>query len=260
MKKLVGSSIVALSGLVLFSGVALATETDISPVINESDLSISFEKDPINEGKGPYANNLSFTFAPKAFAFGKQTADFSNNASYELKSGHEGKQYVVVNDDRLAEDTNAGKGWNVKVNMAPITDTEEGSTKTISGSLKLNMDAVKHYNLGTKTNAAGDDIEPAEPSAEGVVQDWGIAGTTPEAPTDVFLGTGTTALTGTTLDVQPGTEVAVMNQANRETARGKEGYATRIASSFVSFTDVDASVVGKTFATKLTWTLTRDLV
>lgn len=259
MKKLVGTTLVALSGAVLFAGTASALEVETNPTTLNSDLSISFEKDPINDGKGPYANHLSFTFAPTTFAFGKQTADFSNTAVYDLTSDHAGKQYVVVNDDRPDTDKNAGGAWNVKVQMAKISDTEAGSDKTIAGTLKLNLSDVKHYNMGTKANAIGDDIEPAEPNGKDVVQDWGIAGKTPTAPTDVYLGAEASALLGTTLEIQPEAEVAVMNQSERTALRGKEGYATKINNSSISFTDVDASAVGKTFATKLTWTLTRDV-
>ena len=278
MKKLVGSSVVALAGLVLFSGVALAVESEEeakkSKSIN-SDLSITFEGDEPNIiGEGPFANALSFPWAPKAFAFGTQKADFSNNSTYELKNAHSDSQYLVVNDDRDASDERVGKGWALKVEMAPITSTDE-SKRVIAGTLGLKLEPLKHYSMGKKMNAENTDYEPAKPTAmqldkDGkptetpVIQDWkdvSVNGEAKTAPKDIKFGVDKDILAEATVEVKPNTEVAIMNQADRkvEDLRGQEGYATKLGTSTIKFSDVDTTAVGKTFTTTLTWTLARDI-
>lgn len=274
MKKIVYSSVVALASLVLFSGVALAVESEEEALTSksiESELSITFKGDEtVNPGEGPFANALSFPWAPKEFAFGKQTADFSNNTTYELKNAHVGSQYLVVNDDRDATDARVGKGWALKVNMAPITSTDE-SKRVIAGTLGLKLEPLQHYNMGKKMNEANTDYDPAnptdmqldengKPTTIPVVQDWEDVEKT--APTDIQFGADQLSSTEeAAISITPNKEVAIMDQTDRtiENLRGKEGYATRLGTSTISFSDVDNTVVGKTFTTVLTWTLARDL-
>lgn len=258
MKKLLGTTLVGMSGLVLFSAVSLAAETGNEPTKSyESDVNIKFEAENPNTGTGPFADRLSFTWAPKAFEFGTQVADFGDKAEYELKNAAAGKQWIVVNDGRLENDPKAGKTWNVKVNMDEFKEKgveDTTNAQKINGTLTINLDEVKQYNMGKEGNDAGTDIKPMDPNMPGAVTEFD------QKPSDIFLGAEEVALVGTSLTIKPGESVSVMNQNADRTGEAikQEGYATRLASSKVKFTGLTSDVVGKEFGTKLTWTLTRD--
>ncbi|MBO0437449.1 WxL domain-containing protein [Vagococcus fluvialis] len=256
MKKILGTTLIGMSGIIMFSGIALAAEeTGFEPTKNyNSDLSIKFEAENPNQGTGPYKDRLSFTWAPKSFQFGKQLASFEDKVEYKLDSAAAGKQWVVVNDDRGENIPNAGATWNVKVVMDDIKEiTTNENPQKLAGTLNIALDEVKQYHIGTKSNENNTDIDPADPNTAGVVTEFD------KKPTDILLGNETTALTGTSIELVPGTETPVMNQNKARTEIVKEGYATRLADSTIKFTGLTSDVVGKEFGTTLTWTLTRDV-
>lgn len=256
MKKILGTTLVTMSGIMLFSGIALAAEeTGFEKTKSyKSDLSIKFEAENPNEGTGPYKDRLSFTWAPKSFQFGKQLANFEDKVEYKLNSAAADKQWVVVNDDRGEKIQDAGKQWNVKVVMDEIKEiTTDENPQKLAGTLKIDLDEVKQYNMGTKSNENNTDIDPADPNTKDVVTAF------TNKPTDIKLGNEKTALTGTSIELVPGTETPVMKQEADRTTIVKEGYATRLADSTIKFTGLTSDIVGKEYGTILTWTLTRDV-
>lgn len=256
MKKILGTTLIGMSGIIMFSGIALAEETGFEPTKSyNSELSIKFEAEDPNQGTGPYKDRLSFTKAPRAFQFGKQLASFEDKVEYKLNSSASGKQWVIVNDDRGEKIPNAGKEWNVEVVMDEIKEvTTDVNPQKLAGTLNIALDEVKQYHIGTKMNENNTDIEPANPNETGVVTEFD------KKPTDIFLGNEKTALKGTSIELAPGVSTPVMKQDKQRTEIVKEGYATRLADSTIKFTGLTSDVVGKEFGTTLTWTLTRDVI
>lgn len=255
MKKIVLTTLLATTGALLLANTAEAKE--LPTTANTSDVSLTFQTDPINTPDGPFQGALSFTWKPSSYNFGKQVLAL-NSASYDLAAPHAGFQWVVVNEDRVDSDEDYGQPWNVKASMSDLS--EVGGTDVLTnGKLTLEMDSVKHYNMGTKMNAANTDIDPAEPNEVGAVTEWDATHT---APTDIaLLDDVANAALGGSLVLEKNEEVNVLAQtAERAVAdKKREGYASNIKSANISFATLDKSVADKTYAGTVTWTLERTL-
>lgn len=256
MKKLLGT--ILLGGVLLtpISALAFTTTNDASTA--KSDLSIKFEGDTIhNNDGGPFADNLALTQVPASFNFGSQKAVTGIN-EFPLKSGHENKQWITVNDNRPSEDKGLGKDWALTVTMDELENTTNAADK-LPASLELTLDKVQEYHIGENwaLNPNGDkDLVPQDPNDTGVVTDFA------NDRTDILFGNALASNTQQTISIPTGESTKVMNRTVGTTGveAKKEGWATKLSGQKVKFASLtESKVAGNAYKTTLNWTLTKEI-
>lgn len=205
--------------------------------------------------EGPYANDLSFTWAPKAFKLGKRRAS-AGAQEYKLESESKDRQWVVVNENRSTE--NWGRQWDLKAQMGELT-SDNGDV--ISGArLSFNLSDVQHYMIGETLTANGEDIVPNDPNEAGAVKPFGVA------PVDILVGNTTKPL-GAAIILESSNKGQTMEEKILTQSRNRfgeervhEGYAVKLSEQRLFVPRVSESSWNKDFMTTIKWTLTRDIL
>lgn len=237
MKKLILSS-------ALISGFALAgaqmASADVAKQA-ETPVGIEFKTEGPNEVvPGPYKGVLTLVHKPTAFEFGSHSA---TGALLTAEGKMEGKQYLVVNDDRDnttvgsgITDQNSKKGdpWKLTAKM----DELKSGTEVLPSKLVLNLGAAKKYDLGTTSDGNGD-IKP-NPADDISITDF--SGDTH----------GVKITPQVELESDKNNEVVIMNKAKADGE--KIGVATQVESTNLIIQAPKTSA-GKQFTSKVLWTL-----
>ncbi len=238
MKKFILSSTL-LSGFALVGAVVVSAD-EVKKA--ETPVGIEFKTEGPNEVvPGPYKGVLTLVHKPTAFEFGSHSA---TGALLTAEGKMEGKQYLVVSDDRdnttlgseiTDENSKKGDKWNLTAKM----DELKSDTETIPAKLVLNLGAAKKYDLGTTSDGNGD-IKP-NPADDTSITDF--------ASDDAH---GVKITSQVELESATQGEVVVMSKAE---ANGKKiGVASQVESTNLIIQAPKTSA-GKQYTSKVTWTL-----
>lgn len=237
MKKFILSSTL-LSSFVLVGAVVVSAD-EVKQA--ETPVGIEFKTEGPNEVvTGPYKGVLTLVHKPTAFEFGSHSA---TGALLTAEGKMEGKQYLVVSDDRDNDtvgtgvsDQNSKKGdpWKLTAKM----DELKSGTETLPSKLILNLGAAKKYDLGTTPDGNGD-IKP-NPANDTSISDFA----------DETHGVKITEKVE--LESDKNNEVVIMNKAKED---GKKiGVATQVESTNLIIQAPKTSA-GKQYTSKVIWTL-----
>lgn len=228
MKKLVLTSLLASSALVIFGQTVNAAEVGK----DETDLGIRFETDgPVKPTPGPFKDNLALVFTPSKFDFGKQTAT-ANIATYSNKV--DGDQYVVVNDDR--QTPGATSAWQVNAKLSKLTSKDNSSTE-LPAKLTFTLDDPKAYDIGTDIDEDTNDYipNPIETSLKALEE-------------------GHKIVTGKSVVLEAGNTTGTSILAKTEADEVKGGFATKLKDTKLVVTSGEGAS-GKSFEAKVNWSL-----
>lgn len=237
MKKTIMITLLSSAALMMF-----ATNADAKSFDDRSDVGVSFKsEDPTIPGENkPYKDNLSLVWKPNSFEFGEQKAvagiaTFNNNV--------EGKQYLVVNDDRPDASLPA---WTLSAKLSEMKATDGSDTK-VASKLMYTLGDAQSYDIGTTIDPITNDYIAPNPSTE----EGASSLDTLAADSKITLGGTNQAMT---LEAGGKTSQVVMQKTEATATKG--GYATLIKDTKLVVTDAKtANAAGKKFSGQVTWTL-----
>ncbi|WP_207694465.1 hypothetical protein DOK67_0001070 [Enterococcus sp. DIV0212c] len=234
MKKTIMISLLSTAAMMMF-----ATSADAKSFDDNTDVGVSFKSDePTTPGDNkPYKDNLSLVWKPSSFEFGQQkavggVATFNNTV--------EGKQYLVVNDDRGDETLST---WDLKAKFSEMKSAD-GKTK-LTSKLVYGLGDLQSYDIGTTIDPETNDFIAPNPATD---EGASSLGTLP-SDSKVVLG-------GNTMTLEAGSTTATTVMNKTEATKTKGGYATLIKDVKLVATDAKKNLAsGKSFTGQVTWTL-----
>jgi hypothetical protein len=236
MKKFILSSVL-LSGTMLV-GTQFVSADEVKK--SETPVGIEFKTEGPNEVvPGPYKGVLTLVHKPTALQFGAHSA---TGALLTAEGINEGKQYLIVSDDRdnktvgsgvTDQNSKMGDPWKLTAKMDELKSGDE----TLPSTLVLNLGKAQHYDLGDTSDGNGD-YKP-NPADDTSITDFAD---------DKH---GVTITPQVELESAKQNEVVVMSKIQ---TGEKSGVASQIESTNLII-QAPKSSAGKQYTSKVTWTL-----
>ncbi|GGD00630.1 WxL domain-containing protein [Enterococcus wangshanyuanii] len=255
MKKLLLTTVLVSSAVLGFTGNVHANEQNkITETPEKTDVGINFKTDGGSTiGQGPFSDHLAIVFKPTKFDFGTEQEAIPFKKVYTEKvdaSNIKKNKYLIVNDDRkTAGSAVAGSPWHVTATYSGLSEKGNASN-TLESALKIKLEPVQKYTIGTDKDPITQDIKPNDPNdpASNAITDFSGA-----EHGEFRLGADLAANASAEVELS-NTATTVFGRKEAATAIGTEGVATRISETNLTIED-GTGADGKTFVGSVTWQL-----
>lgn len=244
MNKKLLLSLATIAALTAVSTTTFAAEDKNSGTEANTDIGIGFGKGPNAGTDGPFKDNLAMVFRPENFKFGTKNAAGSNANTFSNQT--EGRQYLVVNDDR--NDESKGQGWTMTGQMTAL---KSGTTELTNAKLSFGSDSSSlfTYTLGTEYDEVKQDYIPAEVNDNADGSQAASLAALAAGEKDKYITPVTTLQAG-------GGAVEVFQKTTADSQKG--GVAYQMENVKLNIVN-DSSLAGKQFVGSVTWVLGKDV-
>lgn len=236
MKKLTTAALCLASATVMM---AVAPQAE-AEVVSNAETKVGVTLDDYGKQPGPFEDNLAFVYIPYEMNFGVKPVLTGNTASYVATPKND---YVVINDDRPADQAGNTSKWNATAKFSKFTKGGVSTGDQIGAELALTLDDIQGYLIGDDRTPSGSDIDPAPISAQSILP-------LPKSDDIQLGGTAETKQTVITL-VAGGDAVPVMSKTKANAV--KDGFLSKISKEQLKI--INAKDKEGTFSGTIAWVL-----